>query len=326
MALFAIHKSRILRRYLSSKLSRSTENPFRFPLIALASGLITGQPRRMLLLRLISLVFVSLLLGAPAISAPTESNVKIAPDVMGTLATGSVSPPQAVVLLLHGWTGNRDELGNMFKRTAAQLAEQNIASLRIDFRGEGERNAHRLTSTFATRIADAEAGLSFLQQRYPNTKIGVLGFSLGGATALAVVGRQPDAVQSLVLWSTAGDIAVDFFTDPSLKPASRKAMEKGEAVFDTWAKITLTREHLMGMIGYDLFTPLGAYQGALLSIRGSADYLTPYENRILAAANGTLEEAVTIGGADHIYNTLDPTSTHDERAITLTVRWFNETL
>lgn len=255
-----------------------------------------------------------------------EFEVDVAPEVMGTLNTAGTDSPRAVVLLLHGWTGHRDEVGDLFKRTAAQLAVANVPSLRIDFRGEGERHGHRLTSTLATRIADAEAGLAFLQKRYPNTKIGVVGFSLGGATALAVVGRQPEAVDSLVLWSTAGDLAVDFFTNPDLKPAIREALKHGEAVHDSWAPITLTRDHLTGMLGYDLFTPLAAYHGALLGIRGSADYLTPYESRILAAAEGSIEESIVIGGADHIYNTLDPTSTHDERAITLTVRWFEDTL
>lgn len=281
----------------------------------------------MLRLRLISLVSVSLLLTVPASSAASaESDVKVAPEVMGTLSPGSAITPKAAVLLLHGWTGHRDEVGDLFKRTAAQLVAQNIASLRIDFRGEGERNGHRLTSTFATRIADAEAGLAFLQQHYPETKIGVLGFSLGGATALAVVGRQPEAVQSLVLWSTAGDLAADFFTQPDLRTATREAMEKGEAIHESWAKLTITRKHLNGMLGYDLFGPLASYQGALLGIRGSDDYLPAYESRILEAANGSIEEATVIGGADHIFNAFDPSSTHDERAITLTSRWFAETL
>lgn len=283
--------------------------------------------------RVITSIFISLLLAAATTAASTtpkpthEYNVEVAPTVEGTLSSLSASAtPKAAVLLLHGWTGHRDEVGDLFKRTAAQLAAQNIASLRIDFRGEGERNGHRLTSTFATRIADAEAGLAFLQQHYPETKIGVLGFSLGGATALAIVGRQPEAVESLVLWSTAGDLAVDFFTQPDMKSAMREAIEKGESVYDSWAKITFTREHLAGMIGYELIEPLSAYQGALLGIRGSEDYLTPYETRILAAANGSIEQAVAIGGADHIFNTFDPSSTHDERAITLTSRWFAETL
>lgn len=276
---------------------------------------------------LASLLFATNAVASVAPTPTHEYDIEVTPNVMGTLSSASATAtPKAAVLLLHGWTGQRDEVGDLFKRTADQLSAQNIAALRIDFRGEGERNGHRLTSTFATRIADAEAGLALLQQHYPNTKIGVVGFSLGGATALALVGRQPEAVDSLVLWSTAGDLAVDFFTQPDLKTATREAMENGESIYNSWEPLTLTREHLTGMLGYDLFGPLAAYQGALLGIRGSADYLTPYEPQILAAANGSIEESVVIGGADHIFNTLDPTSTHDERAITLTVRWFTDTL
>jgi uncharacterized protein len=282
----------------------------------------------MVILRFVGLILASLLGVTTHASPPIveEIEVEVAPGVAGTFAATPGQLPEAVVLLLHGWTGHRDEVGDMFKRTAAVLTAHGIASLRIDFRGEGERHGHRLTSTFAGRIADAEAALEFLQKRHPDTKIGVLGFSLGGATALALVGHQAEAVDSLALWSTAGDLAVDFFTNEALKPAMREALEMGEATYESWTTLTLTREHITGMVGYDLFTPLADYAGALLAIRGTADYVNNYDPRILAAANGSREEIVTIGNADHIFNTLDPASTHDERAIDLTVRWFNETL
>lgn len=270
--------------------------------------------------------FAAPLAASPSPKVVEELEVEVTPEVKGTLTTTSSPTPQAVVLLLHGWASQRDEVGNLFQRVASGLAELPMDCLRIDFRGEGERNGHRLTSTFAGRVADAEAALHFLQQRYPDTKIGVVGFSLGGATSLALVGRHPQAVDSLVLWSTSADLAVDFYTDEELKPAIREALETGEASYRTWTTLTLTREHIAGMAGYDLFGPLIKYRGALLGIRGSDDYVTPYESRIFAAANASPEEAVTIGNADHIFNTLDPASTHDERAIELTVRWFEETL
>ena len=275
-----------------------------------------------------SVFFVSILL-VTAQGSPSEIDqleLEVAPGVNGTLTAAPGQPAEAVVLLLHGWASERNEVGDMFKRLASALAGHGMASLRIDFRGEGERHGQRLTSTFAGRIADAEAALSFLQQRFPDTKIGVVGFSLGGATSLALVGRQPKAVDSLVLWSTSGDPAVDFFSNDELKPAMRQALETGEAVHQSWTKLTLTREHITGMVGYDLFTPLADYRGALLAIRGTDDYVLNYDPRILAVANGSPEEAATIGNADHIFNTLDPSSTHDERAIELTVRWFGETL
>lgn len=74
---------------------------------------------------------VSILVDGQMIKATLET-----PD--GTAA------PAPVVLMLHGFTGSRDELPvkdtdeGVFSRTARQLAENGFASLRIDFRGSGE--------------------------------------------------------------------------------------------------------------------------------------------------------------------------------------------
>lgn len=282
----------------------------------------------MLPLRSTCIVFLSFLL-VTAQASPTEIEefeIAVASGVRGTLTTAPGQPAEAVVLLLHGWASQRDEVGDMFKRLASVLTAHGIASLRIDFRGEGERNGHRLTSTFAGRIADAEAALAFLKKRHPDMPMGVVGFSLGGATSLALVGRNPDAVNSLVLWSTSADPAGDLFTNEALKPIIHRALETGEATYQTWTDLVLTREHIKGMEGHELFGPLRDYRGALLTIRGTEDYVTNYDRRILAAANGSPEEIVTIGKADHIFHTLDPSSSHDERAIALTIDWFGQTL
>ncbi len=268
------------------------------------------------------------LLTAPARVGFTEIEVTVAEGVAGKMVTpsGDGGAPTRAVLLLHGWTGKMDEVGDMYKRLAGELGDAGIASLRINFRGEGERNGHLLTSTFATRIADAEAALAMVEEKFPDAKIGVVGFSLGGATALGLTGNHPDAVTSLVLWSSAGNLAVDFFGDPERIAGQREAIEKGRSTIQDWAEMTLTREHLMGFIGYDLLGPLKAYKGALLAIRGSDDFLKRYEDEFMEAASGWREEFIILGGADHIYHTFDPESDYDERVIAATLRWLTETL
>lgn len=211
-----------------------------------------------------------------------------------------------VGLMLHGWTGPRGEVGGLFEDLAARLAAAGVVSLRIDFRGERARNGPRLTSTFAMRIADAEAGLAYARERWPDAKVGVVGFSLGGAKVLALVGRQTEAVASLVLWSTAADPAVDFFTDAAMQSAVRQAMKEGAAQLQRYAPLQLTREHVAGFLGCDLLGPLAAYRGTLLGIRSKGDFLPRYEDRIMTAAGGTPKEAVVIGGADPIFNVLEP--------------------
>ncbi|MCZ6674932.1 MAG: alpha/beta fold hydrolase, partial [Verrucomicrobia bacterium] len=176
------------------------------------------------------------------------------------------------------------------------------------------------------RIADAEAALAMVQEKFPKTKIGVVGFSLGGATALALTGRHPDEVTSLVLWSSSGNLPVDFFGDQERIAGQREAIEKGESKIQDWAEMTLTREHLMGFIGYDLLGPLKAYEGALFSIRGTDDFLNRYEDQFVEAASGWREEFLILSGADHVFHTYNPESEYDERVIAATLLWLRETL
>ena len=68
-----------------------------------------------------------------------ESSVTIAGHVPGTLSLpDNAGGKVPAVLLLHGFASQKDEVGNMYKRLAAKLAAQGIASLRIDFQGSGE--------------------------------------------------------------------------------------------------------------------------------------------------------------------------------------------
>ena len=233
---------------------------------------------------------------------------------------------QSVALLVHGWTGQMDEVGDMYKRLAAKLAENGIPSLRINIRGESEREAtnYRLTSTFKSRVTDAQTGLDYLLSRYPKANIGVVGFSLGGSTTMQLLGANPQQIASAVFWSTAGDPSKLFV---NLTEQQRQTvLEKGEITLPYWVDITITKQHMLGFDGFDVFTNLKNYQGALLSIRGTEDSLEPQEEQLLKAASSNPEEVYLIEGADHTFNTLDDNSNYDELVIDKTNQWLVNTL
>ncbi|MDU0354231.1 alpha/beta fold hydrolase [Paraglaciecola aquimarina] len=264
------------------------------------------------------------------VSVASEQQILVDGDLIAIynngLTAGNNKKPKAVVLMIHGWASQMNEVGDMYLRLAAQLALRDYASLRINIRGEseGEKSRYRLTSTFASRIADAQAGLKYLQKHHPGLPVAVVGFSLGGATAMALAGKEVDAIDSVVLWSTAGDPAHVLNTMPA--KVVNEVLNNGAAKLQQWVELTITRQHLLGMLGYDIFNPLKNYSGALLSIRGSDDFVTPQELTIFSHASASPEESVVISGADHIYHSLSTDKQYVERVLAHTVRWFEDTL
>ncbi|WP_317932947.1 alpha/beta hydrolase [Halioxenophilus sp. WMMB6] len=275
-----------------------------------------------------ALLSLMLLCLSSAPATASEQQLTLANGMVATYNSGDDSKPvTGAVLMIHGWASQMNEVGDMFARLAEQLADQGIASLRINIRGESEREKSNftLTSTFASRVEDGQTGLDYLRKTHPKLPIGVVGFSLGGATAIGLTGNNPKAVTSLVLWSSAGNPAY-MLTGVRDPVAVKRAIDTGQAVVHAWVDLTITREHLLGMVGYDIFPPMQAYEGALLSIRGSDDYVEPIETELFANANAAPEDFYQIGGADHIFHSLEPDSDFDERVISHTVNWLTATL
>lgn len=116
------------------------------------------------------------------------------------------------VLMLHGFTGNRDEgpvfqpdgtfTDTMYSRTAQVLAEKGIASLRIDFRGSGESldQFGFEETTFSSQVSDANAAVEWLDDHRKVGDIGILGLSQGGLVG-SITAESNRRVRSLALWS-----------------------------------------------------------------------------------------------------------------------------
>ena len=82
-------------------------------------------------------------------------------SVQGQRVTGTLCLPQGgpapVVLMVHGFTGSRDEMAvtgtgeGVFSRSARRMAQQGLASLRIDCRGSGTSEGDFANTTYEGR-------------------------------------------------------------------------------------------------------------------------------------------------------------------------------
>jgi predicted acyl esterase len=110
------------------------------------------------------------------------------------------------VLLLHGLGGNRDSMNEIAEQF---LVPRGYAALTVDARGHGQSGG-RSTLVGARETADYAAALSWLRARpgVSDTKIGAVGFSLGGASVwklLAAPGTRLAAAIPVITWTSLYD-------------------------------------------------------------------------------------------------------------------------
>jgi len=230
------------------------------------------------------------------------------------------------VLALHGLADDMNGAGDLSKRLLELLAKNGIASLRINFRGEGDRRRTVIESTFLTRIEDTESAYEFLTRRpgVQVNRLGCFGWSLGSATELEVLGRHPAWFRTGVVWSSpTGDLEKLMM---SLMPGA-EAVRVGVSTYDAgWKKITTYRAFYESFKGIDLNRSVAKYPGALLAVRGTMDFVPNGDPDLIKAATGEPREAVLIGGADHVFNVFEPEKGYADRAMQVTTDWFIRTL
>lgn len=115
------------------------------------------------------------------------------------LSRGDTVP---LVVLCHGFTGNRDGDGH-FGPLAEDLAEEGIASVRLDFAGCGDSTEPYTAYTLDNMAADVNAVIGYMKQEYNiRGATALVGHSMGGRLA-SLYPQQKGGIAALVLWSPA---------------------------------------------------------------------------------------------------------------------------
>ena len=275
------------------------------------------------------LAFVSLSALADVLSTPLmlDNGEYEIPAIM-TSPEGTVVVPG--VILLHGSASHKNEVGDLYLRLAEQLANNGIASIRIDFAGTGDSPVDYTHYTLKTAVRDAEVALAFLrsQPRVDDHRIGVVGFSQGGLIAQLLVAQQP-GIKSFVAWSSVASDGIGPFAD-MFETLYMKAKREGqvEQQFAWRPPLTVSYEWFEQVMANQSLSGMAEYTGSVLAIAGSNDTVVPptAATRLIVASGSDVARAVTIKGADHIFNVLDENANQDEQLLEMTTEWFAEAL
>ena len=253
-----------------------------------------------------------------------ERTVTLDNGIVGTLVVPQVEEPVPAVLMLHGFASQRDEVGDMYKRLAAELGTRGIASLRIDFRGWGESAGEMVDSTVTGQVEDAAVGYEYLagQDFVDAGRIGVIGFSLGGSIAIFSAGEHPDWYRSVVLWSTFLGLH-DIFVEELGQENFDTAAAEGQVTIDLgWREVTLGAGFFESLDAYDGREEFVNYAGAVMAVAGTEDGSSAYLDWFMENAQGELRASYAVTGADHIYAVLSDDQTFANNVITVTADWF----
>lgn len=245
-------------------------------------------------------------------------------SIVGTLEVPA-GDPAPVVLLLHGFTGSRDELpipntkDGVFSRTARILAENGFASLRIDFRGSGESTSDMTyeKTTFEGQVADVMAAIDYLKAapRVKGDDVYLIGWSQGGLVASAAAGRG-GSLDAVALWEAVGDPKATYGgllgAEALAKGMAAKADETITAKLPWGAEVSLNGAFFDGIETFDPMKEIAGYPGPLLVTKGTKDTtVLPQEADDFIAAHNGPEELLT-EDMDHVFNVFATTDTLDK--------------
>jgi dienelactone hydrolase len=133
--------------------------------------------------------------------------------VPATLLLPSAERAMPAVLLLHGFSSNKERMTQSVGRA---LQQRGVASLALDLPFHGERDGGRdeipyrnplaLVTAWSTAVREARAAIEWLgaQTEVDAGRIGVIGYSLGGFLALMTASEEP--MIRVVALAAAGDL------------------------------------------------------------------------------------------------------------------------
>lgn len=244
-------------------------------------------------------------------------------EVGGRILRGMVHQPDVVgrmpvVILYHGFTGSKLEQHRLLLKTSRALESAGIASIRFDFGGHGESDGDFEQMTLTREVEEAQAILDFAWELdfVDTSRIGLLGFSLGGAIASIIAGQTSETVKALALWAPAG--MVDELLSGMRKMCPQDS--SGRSLF--WGN-RLNPEAFIDFERWDVYEIARHYSGPVMIAHGTDDQSVPLEaSERYLGIYGDRAKLTLLEGGNHTFDDSDL----EEKLIGISTEFFAGTL
>ncbi len=220
--------------------------------------------------------------------------------------------PFPLVVMAHGHGGSRQE-GGGYQRLAEALARQGVATIRMDFPGCGDSTESFVQNNLSNMLLDLKAARDYVaaKQEIDDTRIGLLGYSMGGRLTTLLAADDP-RYKVMALWTPAvlngAQRELREFTmlgGPSTySMLKQKAAKDGFAEYETrWgAKLKLGSRWFADIENTLPMDAIARFEGSLMVLYGDADdvvYPSTSEAVIAAATNSSEVVRHVVAGAEH---------------------------
>ncbi len=189
----------------------------------------------------------------------------------------------------------------MYEKLAKKLAENDIASLRIDFTGWGDSHEPMELSNLDNMLSDARIAYLFLQKSklINSKKIAITGFSLGAYIGFKLAKYEKNSI-ALVMLSPVGNPPVEF--SHSLHLNNLDPSNKNEKkLFDLgWRTVSLGKSFFSSVQNSPSLKHLGKLDIPILAISANEDESHQYLTAIRQSSSQD-NVTITLNNSDHIF-------------------------
>ena len=237
------------------------------------------------------------------------------------------------VVMLHGTGSNRDEAGMGYALAAPRMAADGIATLRIDFMGNGDSTASYRDYNYTSAVIDAKAAADYLAglETVDGGNLGVMGWSQGGTDALLAAEAHPDTFQAVVTWSGALELnGASLFAGTSFEDAYAQAKKECfyTMTFDWREPLELGERWFQEVAETNILKVTADIKAPILAINGKDDTTVTPDNaeKIVKAAANADSQLLLVDNCDHTYNVFSGDFTALYQTVDATAAFFQAQL